>query len=169
MECPKCGSADFKKLSIIVDEGTYTSVSDSDGVINGSSRGAVGGRVQSSSLTGTVSSTTVTSNISDLAYKLAAPYKASPVITVLKGIGYGFLCVFISELICEYIFDRASDNFQTYLFISFIIGMIPAGFIMKARIKKAIQEHRFNKYEYPLLYSRWEQSFHCNRCGEVFE
>ncbi len=43
MQCPNCKSEDTKRLEIIIQEGSFTAVSKTDGVTRGTTRGAAGG------------------------------------------------------------------------------------------------------------------------------
>ncbi len=155
-DCPKCGSASTQKLSAIYEAGTAT-------IQTGSTHLGVG-------LTGDgfvpVLGSSSTSGVqqSELAKRAAPPGK--------KGIGcgeigavlvapplLGLLAVFLCFVIG---WDSAADwvcpGVSGIGFVLLLTGLVVAG----------REAARYNATEWPSLQSKWERSWYCHRCAQMF-
>jgi hypothetical protein len=163
LKCNSCGSDNTQKLSAIVSRGTthgYASTT-------ASSVGVVNGALATSS---TVASTHTTSS-TDLAQKLTWPQKLSErwlLKSLILGGGAGFICFQISMGIGFWI--RSKSDILAYL--SLIIGHGFGAYLFIRTLWKnraaAKRNAIYNKEEYPHKIARWQKSFYCHRCENVF-
>ena len=158
MECPKCGSGDLKRLSVIVSEGTYTETSETTGVVagGGASTGGLGAGG------GTVSTTTTTTGKSQLAQRFAPPQKKSPFKTVFAGL-------FVSPLAGFALGGIVDGGLGASSAVAGGVALFSMVGVFVLFVRNALAQAAWNRDELPGLFAHWERSFHCGRCGEVFE
>lgn len=156
LDCPKCGSASTQKLSAIFEAGTATIQTGSTHLGVGLSGDGLVPVLGSSSTSGVQQS--------ELAKRAAPPAK--------KGIGcgeigavlvapplLGLLAVFLCFVVG---WDSAADwvcpGVSGIMFVLLLTGLVLAG----------REAARYNATEWPPLQSKWERSWYCHRCAEVF-
>ncbi len=145
LQCTQCNSDNVTSLSVLFDQGTthVQTKSTSVGVGLGSN-----GSVGIGGATGTTHGTH--QNVS--AQKAAPP---SP-----KNVAGWIGTTILAALPVLGIFEGTLKGF--------ISGLI-FGVITYFCIKKVRSLIEYNKTEFPLEYARWQRSFSCMRCGNVFE
>jgi len=139
MECPQCKSDNVQKLSIIYQLGTQK--------INTSSRsfgsGVGGGRGGFIGGFGSSSTTTTGTSQSLIAKMAAPPAKKTYVATVILFLIGGIILATGS-----------------YIFIGLLL--IGGGGFM------AYKDYNYNQNEWPPINKNWQNSWHCNKCGEIY-
>jgi len=141
MNCPKCNSENTQTLSVIYEGGTN--------VTQSTSKTRAGGFLDPvPSITAKTKSTSVTQ--SKLAQKSNPPEKKK--ITIQVGVTiFGILLVLTSF--------GSQFNISGFLFALILTGGF--GYWSYILIK-------YNKEEWPLLLEKWEKSWYCHKCGEIF-
>ena len=138
MYCPECGSEDTQRLEVVFDQG----------VSHTTTRGSVR---KTFSVLPTAQVNTKSVSISRSARKAAPPISksiAGPLIVV--GIGLLMVLSSISSI--------------STLWILTIIGLVAiAGGVQIFR-----KNQDFNKNEFPSIFEKWQQSWMCNKCGNIF-
>ncbi len=100
--------------------------------------------------------------MSALAKKVAPPKEKSPIGTIVMGVVLSLVGGFVVGMLFTGIFDPSpSLGGMVTVFTTILIA---AKFTQIVR-----REFNFNKNEFPAQYESWKRSFHCGRCGEVFE
>lgn len=138
--CPKCASAEVRRLSLIYQEGLST--------INTNSSTVGGGFGGGGAAFGSASTHTTGRQQTALSRQAAPPAKKHTIAWGTLGVVCGF--VGLGSL--------SSPGLGTLIWIA--LAVVAARF--------ALQAKKYNAEVYPGLHQRWEQSFMCNRCGEVF-
>lgn len=138
--CPKCTSGEVRSLSLIYREGLSHSVTNTTGTGFGGARGGFGGGTMSAVSHGR--SQTVLS-------KEAAPPSKKRVVTWL-----------VLTVIFSFLFLGSTKDFG-------VSTLVFAG-VAALSIWMAMNNREYNATQFPELYSRWQRSFMCNRCGAVF-
>lgn len=154
MQCSKCGSEDLKRLELIVEEGSSTQVSEA----KGTTRGAAGG----SNLIASTSVKTTTQSMSKLAEKVAPPHKKSPLGSIFMGVLIAPIGAIVIGVLLSLVIDPDPTLGGMIMFLSAILIFVK--FVLTAK-----KSASFNKNEFPAIYHSWRNSFHCGRCGEIFE
>jgi hypothetical protein len=139
MNCPKCSSENVQKLSVIYQSGTHK--------INTSST-TVGGGYMSGPGIG-MGSTTTTGKQQSIMAKMAAPPPKRSYAPSLMAI-LGFLMVVVNL-----------DNGGTYGFLGLAI--------IAASIVWVYFAYQYNTGEWKQKQSIWQASWHCNKCGEMYQ
>lgn len=146
--CPKCSSENIQLFSMIFQSGTSTSTSHTSGVglNNDGGMGVFGAQ------TSTASST------------LLANQVAPPVLKkmTLAGIAMGLGGIFIFRGLGE-IGSRNNEPPVIVLLLIVGFGLAFIGFYFFKKNK------RYNREEFPRLYTQWEHSWKCHKCGHVFQ
>ncbi len=158
MQCPTCGSGDLKRLSVVIEEGTFTGTSETEGSVTGTTRGAAGGQHLYASTSESVSTRTATTSSSVLAQKLAPPEKESITPRVVVALVAGFVGA-LAVTMGLGLYGTTGD----------VVGFSVMAVIVALFVPSIMRKKAFNEQEWPELYERWEHSFHCSRCGEIFE
>jgi hypothetical protein len=141
LACPKCSSNDAKSLSLIYREGL--SIINTQTTTFGSAVGSGGGVAFGSS-----SGTTTGRQQSVLSRQAAPPARKGWILWAILVVAFGMGAVG----------GMVHPGIGTLLAIAMVVFSVRM--VMRAR--------KFNVEEYPGIYQRWERSFMCNRCGEVF-
>jgi hypothetical protein len=140
LACAKCGAAEVRRLSLIYQEGLSTINTQSQTM--GQSFGGGGAAF------GSASTHTTGRQQTALSKQASPPAKKHTILwSICAGI---FGLVALSSL--------SSPGFGTLITIA----------ITAASVRFALQAKAYNAMKFPELYQRWERSFMCNRCGEVF-
>lgn len=143
MQCTQCNSDNVQKLSLVYEQGTQniqtTGYTTGSGVGVGSGGLGVG--------FGSTRTTTTGKSQSIVAQKAAPPDKKSLVLPIVMVIGGIFFLM---------------ASFKGGWAIVLGWGLIAAGGFM---IWKGYQ---YNKNTYPPLYTEWQRSWFCNKCGSIF-
>ena len=140
LACPKCTSAEVRKLSMIYNEGLS--------IINTVSSGTAVGYGGGGTAFGSHSSHTTGRQQTALSRQAAPPEKKHWILWSSAAA--------ISGLIA--LGGIAHPSFWTLVFAGLAVWSV----------KKAISGKAYNADVHPGLMNRWEQSFMCNRCGETF-
>lgn len=139
--CPKCASAEARSLSLIYREGLSTTVTNTTGVGFGGGGGGMGA--------GTMSAVSHGRSQSALSKEAAPPAKKNI-------IGWALLVALFGFMFLGSFKDIGLSTF-------FFAGIAGLGVWM-------IKNNRaYNSEQFPELYSQWQQSFMCSRCGAVFQ
>lgn len=142
LACPKCTSAEVRKLSMIYSEGLSTISAMSTGSSSGfSSSGSVG--------FGTHTTHTSGRQQTALSKQAAPPEKKHWILWSSAAA--------ISGLIA--LGGLSHPSFWTLVFAGLTV----------LSVKNAISGKAYNAEVLPGLMQRWEKSFMCNRCGETFQ
>ena len=140
LACPKCTSGEVRKLAMIYNEGLS--------IINTQTVGSGVGVGRGGMAFGGGSATTTGRQQTALSKQAAPPSKKHAILwsglAVIMGIW-------------------TFTSFFPISFGSFLLLGLTA-----LAVRFALKAFQFNREEYPGMYARWEQSFMCNRCGEVF-
>lgn len=138
--CPKCSSSEARSLSLIHREG----LTNTQGQTAGTSVGSLGGSLGVSTMRGTITAQSQT-----VLSKEAAPPEARAFFPwVLSAIVLGL-----------FVLAQLGDiGFWT----------VVAALLAVLSVLQAKRARAFNTQELPGLKARWDQSFMCNRCGQVF-
>ena len=187
-QCPKCRSENVQKLSVIFSEGTTSTRQGIIGLGLGES-GAIGGAVG-----GGTSSTTLAKSVAPP----TAP-EEPPAVRDMGGVGAAFVgCLlfflvgFLAFVMVMGIFAGLSDDqpnaspvlqFLLAVVISFSLGLWVARSVASSSKSKLDAEYQaklaaYNKalpiYNealaiYNEALAKWQRSYFCHRCGNVFE
>jgi hypothetical protein len=138
--CPKCGSEDTKKLSVIWRDGVQAINTGTVGVAVGLDRSVAiaGARTQGTA-----------QNASSM---IAAPPKKQE----QKGIGAAVVFTLV-----------ALFGLLLFSWGGLLIAVI-AGGVVYASIKSYRAKVEFNRTQHPLLMQQWESSYRCGRCENVY-
>jgi hypothetical protein len=149
LQCPKCGSIDLKKVSLVYE----------DGLGHSKSRSRLVGFVFGGPGTGIVSGTSVKHGIlqSELSKSLNPPVKWS--YTKLVAGSFALTCL---ALFAYVIFVSASVPPVSTLPVKLYVFLAPVAFIFLAA-----SFWRHNNLVYPRQYAAWDRSFLCQRCGSI--
>jgi hypothetical protein len=144
LACPKCTSGEVRKLSMIYNEGL--SIINTRTQSSAAGIGFSGGGVGFGSSHG--SAHTTGRQQTALSKQASPPAKKH---TILWGGASVIMAIW------------TLTSFFPITFGSFILlGLTALG------VRLTLKAWQFNRDEYPDMYAKWEQSFMCNRCGEVF-
>ncbi len=144
LACPKCTSGEVRKLSMIYKEGLSIITTRTQSAGSGMAVG--GGGVAFGS--GRGSATTTGKQQTALSKEASPPGKKHAILWSIAAVIMGIWTL--------------SSFFPISLGSLLLLGAT----VLAGRF--ALKGFQWNKEEYPGLYARWEQSFMCNRCGEVF-
>ncbi|TVT40240.1 hypothetical protein FNT36_12185 [Hymenobacter setariae] len=141
MNCPSCTSDNVQKLSILYELGTndIRTSSVTTGLGGGLSRGSGLGL-------GTAHTSTKGTSQSKLASKASPPAKQS--YKVALAIVLGILMLLVA----------AGNGF----FLTIALLLIGGGGYLLYRA------YLYNNNTWPPKYAIWQQSWHCNRCGDIY-
>ena len=147
IQCQGCGSEHVQKLSVVYDGGLSDINAREAGVGLGIGAGGLGLGVGSSKIKG--------SHQSRLSQKAAPPEKKKVVKHLLFWIlGISFVPVAVLAIL------GWESNVARFLVVWSYIG---------AGAAHVLSDIRYNLKVYPGLFSRWNASFFCHKCGVVFE
>jgi len=138
--CPKCGSAEARRLSLIYQEGLS--------IINTSSSTVGSGFGGGGAAFGSASTHTTGRQQTALSKQAAPPAKKHTILWSMAAAVFGI---------------GALGNLS-----SPGLGTLIAIGIAAVAVRFALQAKKYNADVHPGLHQRWTQSFMCNRCGEVF-
>lgn len=141
LACIKCGATEVRRLSLIYQEGLSTISTQSQTM--GSSFGSGGAAF------GSASTATTGHQQTALSKKASPPTKKHTILWAMSAGLFGVLT--IGNIV-------SGPGFGTLI----ILG------ITAASVRFAMQAKLYNATAFPELHQRWERSFMCNRCGEVF-
>lgn len=153
ISCPRCGSNEARTLSIVRAQGTSSGTGFSSGWVSGD--GHSNGH--------SISMTTVTTSTTGAAASAAPPRKRydGMVYVVLGlllalGLGLGLGIWLLSE--------------GAILIAGIFIfgGIIGGGAAFIKAVFQVQLDAAYNRDEYPADLARWERSWQCQRCGDVF-
>ena len=140
MPCPHCASTDARSLSFIYREGlALTETRWSHAAMNAGSAG------DAASSVGAVSQTR---SLSALSRAAAPPRKKNVIVWLLLSGGFAAYCL---GSIREFGITTIATATAAVLGVSI-----------------AHAARRFNRTTFPDRFSRWQRSFRCDRCGNVF-
>jgi len=140
LACTKCGAAEVRRLSLIYQEGLSTINTQSQTM--GSSFGGGGAAF------GSASTHTTGRQQTALSKQASPPAKKHTILWSISAGMFGFFSLA----------GLAHPGVGTLVTIA----------ITAASVRFALQAKAFNALKFPELHQRWERSFMCNRCGEVF-
>lgn len=140
LACPKCTSTEVRKLSLIYNEGLSTIHTQSTSVGSGVAGGGMA--------FGSASTHSVGRQQTALSKQAAPPDKK-------RWLLWSAAAVFVGLI---------SLGNITHPGLWTLIGLG----ITAMSVKFAVSGRRYNLDVHPGLYQKWEQSFMCNRCGEMF-
>jgi len=140
LACTKCGAAEVRRLSLIYQEGLSTINTQSQTM--GSSFGGGGAAF------GSASTNTTGQQQTALSKQASPPAKKHTILWSIAAAIVGFMT--LGSLAHPGLGD--------------LIGIAATA----ASVRFALQAKAYNALKFPELYQRWERSFMCNRCGEVF-
>jgi hypothetical protein len=160
MRCTACDSENVRRLSAVWEEGTFTQHSTARTTTKGRSNFFGGG--QMGTLSGTQSGTThtTTHGTTELARRAARPSPETPIRDALVMLGGGAVAIFVIGVIVAV----ATSDPVAFLLMAVLAGLLVARVVQLTRRGLA-----FNRSELPGLRNRWERSWWCSKCGEVFE
>jgi hypothetical protein len=141
LACPKCTSAEVRKLSLIYNEGLSIINTVSSG--SGTAFGAGGGVAVASH-----TSHTTGHQQTALSKQAAPPQKKHWILWSAAAAMTGFYAVG----------SLAHPG----------LGLLVAIGLTVLAVRYALAGKQFNEFQYPGLMQRWQESFMCNRCGERF-
>lgn len=144
LACPKCTSAEVRKLSMIYKEGL--SIINTTTQSSGSGMAFSGGGVGFGTSRGSASTTGRQQTA--LSKQASPPGKKHAILWSIAAVIMGIWTL------------------TSFFPISMGSLLLLGATVLAGRF--ALKGFQWNKEEYPGLYARWEQSFMCNRCGEVF-
>jgi hypothetical protein len=160
MRCPSCESENVRRLSAVWEEGSYTETTVSRTSTKGSSNvwgGGQMGRVDNRQ-SGTTRSTTT--GQSKLAERARPPEQDTPILYGLKALGMGAVVIF---------FGGAGIAVATSDPVAFVVMAVAAGLLVWHVLSRLRRGLAFNHGEYPALRERWERSWWCSKCGEIYD
>ncbi len=142
MNCTKCGSDNTQRLEIVFEQGTHNIETTSKTRI----RPFLG-------IIPTASAKTKTSGTSmSTSAQKAAPPQKKRIRNLVIGIILGLIVI-----------SQASTNFEHNWFFA-VLGLLVVGLC----IWRIVVALGFNSKTWPTLYSTWEKSWMCNKCGNMF-
>jgi len=149
--CPACKSENIQRLSAVYESGISNVHTQSSGVATGH-----GVRV--------TATTNTTGTVQTSASRRAAPPTKRSIIRLIISIGAIFMLINGVFAIIIGTFLKNSHNFtELAAFISAAVFCIMIG---AQWLKKATH---YNKNIYPILMRKWNDSYLCNRCNNIFE
>jgi hypothetical protein len=140
LACTKCGAGEVRRLSLIYQEGLSTINTQSQTM--GSSFGGGGAAF------GSASTHTTGRQQTALSKQASPPAKKHTILWSISAAMFGFVSLA----------GLAHPGFGTVITIG----------ITAMSVRFALRAKAYNALKFPELYQRWERSFMCNRCGEVF-
>jgi hypothetical protein len=148
-KCPKCGSADLKKVSLVYQDGLSQTKSRSRlfGFLLGTAGPAI--------VTG--ASVRYGTQQSDLSQSLNPPSKWSYTRLVAR-----FFVASCLALFAYIVFVSASNPPVSTLPVKLYVFLAPVSFLFLL-----VLFFRHNRFVYPRQYSQWDHSFLCQRCGSI--
>lgn len=157
--CPKCGSADLRRVSLVYEEGTNRIETTTDG----GGIGYVGDQIAF----GMTSSSTSGVAQSDLAEQLAPPERLEEGVT---GGAFSFGCLSLLALTAFVLWSAMIYGRRGFAVgsVLWILGMafwwwgIGSGRPLTSR-----ENAKWNATVYPKLRAKWERSLICMRCGTI--
>lgn len=147
IQCQGCGSESVQKLSVVYDGGLSDINAKEGGVGVGFGSGGLGIGFGSSKIKG--------SNQSRLSQKAAPPEKKK----VIKHFAIWGIGLFIVPPVVVSVFgwDSSIAQVLTVLLYLWVAGL------------HVYSDIRYNRRIYPGLFSRWDASFLCHKCGVMFQ
>lgn len=149
--CPKCGSENTQLVSLVHEGQTKSATSRTSGSglnYSGHDIGAIAGTART------------TTNSRTMLGSRAAPPDKRPLTGPGATLGLSF---FAALLIGGFVGIIGPDT--AALAVGLIVGLGAAAVTMyENRVNR-----RYNNFEWPDLYRRWQRLFLCHRCGEQFE
>lgn len=152
MRCPKCDSENTKRVSLLVDEGTYREDS--------SSQIEMKRPYSTDRVTGT--SHTAATGSSTLAQKLAPPQPKDPFMAGVVGLLLAAFAGFVLGMVVSGMTEMSPSSVGQVT----VAAWAAFGFLA---IRRAASHGRYNREVFEPALRRWEESFHCGRCGEIFQ
>jgi hypothetical protein len=140
LACPKCGASEVRKLSLIYDEGRSTIRTQSQTVGAGFSGGGMGFGSASTSTTGQ-QQTALSKQAAPPARKMWLLWGAVAVVSGFMALG-----------------GLRHPGFGTLVLIA----------IVAWAARSAMRGREYNATVHPGLLERWQRSWMCNRCGDMF-
>lgn len=143
--CPKCNDENVQRLSVAFESGISDVHTSTSGTAIGFGRGGIGIGIGSSKTQGTAQTA--------LSQRAAPPQKAS----YLRIVKYWFIGALIGAVVLGIL------NVSKFIEDLFGYGIfIVAAFAL-------LQAFSFNKNQWPGLFQKWQQSYICLKCGNIFE
>jgi hypothetical protein len=148
-KCPKCGSTDLKKVSLVYQ----------DGLSRTKSRSRLVGLLFGAQGPGIVTGTSVGHGIQQtkLSKSLNPPAKWS----YARLVGASFVLTFVA-LFVYIVFASASAPPVSTLPVKLYVFLAPVAFLFVA-----FATWRHNHLVYPRAHNEWDRSFICQRCGTI--
>ncbi len=140
LACPKCTSNEVRKLSMIYNEGLS--------IINAQTSTVGSGFGGGGAAFGSASSHTTGRQQTQLSKQASPPGKKAWLLWSFLAVVFGF--------------GALSTISHPGMGLLFCVG------VTALAVRFAIKGRQYNGEVYPGLYKTWEQSFMCNRCGDMF-
>ncbi len=160
MRCPACDSENTRRAAVVWEEGTYTEQSTAttttklrSNVYGGGQMGAVSGRQ-----TGTTRTTTT--GMSELARKVARPEPETPVRDAVQVLGIAAVSIFFGGAAVAGIVSEP---------LAFVLMPVASVLVLYWVFTRTSRGLRYNRNELPVRLAKWDRSWWCSKCGEVFE
>lgn len=159
LNCPQCGSLDVQRLALVHAGGitSFHGEISSIGIGAGSNGLGVGGGV--SELSGSQQS-----NLSKIAAPPATKVSGCQAKTVSLVFGW-FAAFIVLSIVLSALSVPVGPGFVVAWVLASVVAIVAAKRTQLDDPKVA----EWNRTEYPKLLARWERSFMCGRCGQVFE
>lgn len=160
MRCSACDSENVRRLSVVWEEGTFTQHSTAKTTVKARSNFFGGGQMGTTSGTQSGTTRTTTHGMSELAKRAARPSAATPLRDAAGMLVVGAGVIFVVGVIVAV---ATSDP------VAFTLMAVLGVLLVTRVVQLTGRGLAFNRNDLPGLSSRWERSWWCSKCGEIFE
>ena len=160
MECPACNSDNTRRVAVVWEEGSYTQVSTAKTITKGQSSVFGGGQMGTVASRQTGTTRTETRGMTELARKVARPDPETPLRDALRILGISAVSIFFGGAVVAGIVSEP---------LAFVLMPVAAAIVVYWVFVRTSRGLRYNRAEQPELLARWQRSWWCSKCGEVFE
>ena len=160
MRCPSCESENVRRLSAVWEEGSYSETTVARSSTKGSSDVWGGGQMGYAQTRQSGTTRSTTTGMTALAERARPPELVRPFFDGMRLLGMGAGGIFLGGLI---IAAATSDP------VAFTLMAAASAWLVWYVVNRARRGLAFNRNDYPSLRERWERSWWCAKCGEIYE